>query len=60
MKISEIFPSFQGEGPNTGKPCLWVRFFGCNLRCDGFGQQNPTDPSTYELPYKDLDISTFR
>ncbi len=31
--LSEIFESLQGEGRNTGRPCVFVRFAGCNLRC---------------------------
>jgi 7-carboxy-7-deazaguanine synthase len=33
MKIAEIFKSLQGEGPNQGRPCLFIRLAGCNLRC---------------------------
>jgi 7-carboxy-7-deazaguanine synthase len=33
MKITEIFRSLQGEGINQGKPCLFIRLAGCNLRC---------------------------
>ena len=33
MKIAEIFKSLQGEGKNQGRPCLFIRFSGCNLRC---------------------------
>lgn len=57
LLYSEIFYSPQGEGEYTGVPTVWVRFFLCNLQCDGFGQPDPTDPSTYELPYKDFDLS---
>jgi len=53
---SEIFKSIQGEGHYTGVPTSWLRFFGCNLECNGFGQDDPTDPSTYKLPYKDFDL----
>ena len=31
--IAEIFQSLQGEGRHTGRPCLFIRFAGCNLAC---------------------------
>lgn len=33
-KINEIFYSLQGEGFHTGTPALFIRFSGCNLKCD--------------------------
>lgn len=33
MKISEIFLSIEGEGIRTGAPAVFIRLFGCNLRC---------------------------
>lgn len=33
-KIVEIFESMQGEGRNTGKRFVFIRFAGCNLRCE--------------------------
>ena len=53
---SEIFDSIQGEGEYTGYPTAWLRFYLCNLQCNGFSQDDPTDPSTYKLPYKDFDL----
>ena len=38
---SEIFKSIQGEGTYTGVHTLWLRFFMCNLQCNGFGQLDP-------------------
>lgn len=32
-KLVEIFESLQGEGRNTGRLCVFVRFAGCNLAC---------------------------
>lgn len=34
MRINEIFYSIQGEGYYTGVPAVFVRFSGCNRKCD--------------------------
>jgi len=57
LKYSETFYSAQGEGQYVGIPSLWMRFFLCNLQCNGFGQKDPTDTSTYVLPYETLDLT---
>lgn len=33
----EAFYSIQGEGSRTGKPSVFLRLFGCNFKCQGFG-----------------------
>jgi organic radical activating enzyme len=59
-RYSEIFYSFQGEAELAGKPTVWIRFFGCNLECNGFGQEHPTKPETHVLPYKDFDARSVQ
>lgn len=57
---SEIFNSIQGEGTYTGVHTLWLRFFLCNLQCNGFGQIDPTNPETYDLPFETFDLSNIK
>ena len=33
MKVSEIFYSIEGEGIEIGRPEIFIRLAGCNLRC---------------------------
>ena len=33
LKVNEIFYSIQGESSFAGRPCVFVRLTGCNLRC---------------------------
>lgn len=34
LKVTEIFPTFQGEGPFVGHPAVFLRLSGCNLACN--------------------------
>jgi len=33
FRVNDIFYSLQGEGHNTGRAAVFIRFAGCNLRC---------------------------
>jgi len=33
LKVNEIFFSIQGESTYAGRPCVFIRLTGCNLRC---------------------------
>jgi len=37
IKIAELFYSIQGEGRFMGVPSIFLRTFGCNFTCSGFG-----------------------
>jgi organic radical activating enzyme len=37
IKIAELFYSLQGEGRFMGVPSVFLRTFGCNFTCSGFG-----------------------
>lgn len=37
LKVSEIFYSLQGEGRFMGVPSIFLRTYGCNFKCQGFG-----------------------
>lgn len=66
IRYSEIFGgtgigtgTIQGEGNYTGVPTVWIRLFGCNFTCAGFGQKNLSDPSSWELPWNNHDFSQY-
>ena len=57
-RYSEIFGlTIQGEGRYVGIPTAWVRFFGCNFSCMGFGQADPLNPDTWVREYENVDLS---
>jgi len=45
IKVSELFYSAQGEGRFVGVPSVFLRTFGCNFTCAGFGCK-PGEKST--------------
>jgi len=63
IKIAELFYSIQGEGRYMGVPSVFLRTFGCNFKCQGFGmprgelsqEANNIDPTKY-TDYKMLPL----
>ncbi len=47
IKLAELFYSIQGEGRFMGVPSVFMRTFGCNFKCAGFGM--PKGESTTEV-----------
>ena len=44
--LVESFYSIQGEGRYIGVPSLFLRFGGCNMKCEGFGCSETLDNGT--------------
>jgi len=63
LKVAELFYSIQGEGRYMGVPSVFLRTFGCNFKCEGFGMPKGqkseeylnVDPEKYAT-YKELPL----
>lgn len=53
-KIIEIFTSIQGEGPYVGIKQLFIRFCGCNLKCDYCDTDNLNNDDYLEFAPEEL------
>lgn len=51
LRYSEAFYSVQGEGRFVGVPSIFLRTFGCNFECAGFGQERGELIATDQMPY---------
>jgi len=65
IKISELFYSIQGEGRYMGVPSVFLRTFGCNFTCSGFGmpkgefsreREDVAANITFYAQYRDLPL----
>jgi organic radical activating enzyme len=65
IKVSELFYSIQGEGRYMGVPSVFLRTFGCNFTCSGFGmprgdmsreRDDVAANITFYANYKDLPL----
>jgi len=57
IKIAELFYSIQGEGRYMGVPSVFLRTFGCNFTCDGFGM--PRGEKTNERNVIAINAETY-
>ena len=60
LRYSEMFYSVQGEGKFVGVPSVFLRLFGCNFECPGFGQERGKLLPRDEMPWKKVDISKYK
>jgi organic radical activating enzyme len=58
LKIAELFYSIQGEGRYMGVPSVFLRTFGCNFKCAGFGM--PSGKSSQEVEAIAARITEFK
>lgn len=50
LPVSEVFgPTFQGEGPHTGRRCSFVRLGLCNLSCEWCDTPYTWDTTRYDV-----------
>ena len=72
LLFSERFTSLQCEGERIGMPSIFLRAFGCNFTCDGWGRGTPPkdaldrfqiNPENYsdfnELPIPDVGCDSY-
>jgi organic radical activating enzyme len=58
IKIAELFYSIQGEGRYMGVPSVFLRTFGCNFKCQGFGM--PRGEASQEVEAIAARITEFK
>lgn len=58
LKVAEIFYSIQGEGRYMGVPSVFLRTFGCNFQCAGFGM--PPGQKTTEVEPVAANIGLYK
>lgn len=52
LPVAEIFTSFQGEGPSSGRLASFIRLGGCNLTCAGCDTPHTWDGRRYNLRHE--------
>ena len=60
IKVAELFYSIQGEGRYMGVPSVFLRTFGCNFKCAGFGMpKGQLSTEADEVARTHQEIETF-
>jgi organic radical activating enzyme len=60
IKIAELFYSIQGEGRYMGVPSVFLRTFGCNFKCAGFGMpKGQLSTEVEDIAYTHEHIESF-
>jgi organic radical activating enzyme len=61
IKIAELFYSIQGEGRYMGVPSVFLRTFGCNFTCAGFGMpRGKISIEAADIAYTHANIESFQ
>jgi 7-carboxy-7-deazaguanine synthase len=61
LKIAELFYSIQGEGRYMGVPSVFLRTFGCNFKCAGFGMpKGEISIAADDIAYTHANIESFQ
>jgi 7-carboxy-7-deazaguanine synthase len=61
IKVSELFYSIQGEGRYMGVPSVFLRTFGCNFTCSGFGMpKNHTSTERDDIAAKAESFTDYK
>ena len=62
IKVAELFYSIQGEGRYMGVPSVFLRTFGCNFQCNGFGMpkgEASLEADTVAIKHKESPFKTY-
>lgn len=59
LPVSEIFYSIDGEGARTGAPTVFIRLFGCNLKCTYCDTEYACKQEEGVLSFDDMTIDSI-